>query len=57
MFVLQLGGRKGLGAQRVKTDFNSLESDAQRRDKEKEKFAANQVVQQKLEEEDNEKKM
>lgn len=56
-FFLLLFLQKGLGAQKVKKDFNEIESRAQQIDKEKEEFAKNVAVEEAKTKEDRDKQM
>ena len=48
--MLQLGTRKGLGAQKVKANFSAIESAANQKDKEAEQVAAASRVETKVDE-------
>ena len=55
--VLQLGAKKGLGAQKVKTNFGDMEQAARQRDEDREQLEKNTLIQQALNKEQEEKKM
>lgn len=57
MVFFQLGGKKGLGAQKVRADFKKIESQAEQKDKEREMFAANEAQQHAQVQEDNDRQM
>lgn len=54
VYLLQKGG---FGAQKVKTNFKELESQAEQRDKEKEQMAANLAIQEAKSKEEQERQL
>lgn len=55
--TLQLGGKKGLGAQKVKANFSAIENAAQQRDKDKIELEANVAAQKAQTKEEEDRQM